>query len=121
MPDLSWTGWSTVLSILVALIPTLYRFRQTLAKSKDLITEIVGIGVLIGGVFLYVVTVPQWLQIRAQIAQLSAKSSPNLGQEVQDLHALLFGSIGLMMFGGLLTLFGLVERMTTLVASTKKK
>ncbi len=119
MPDLSWSGWSTIVSILLALIPTLFRFREVLSKSKDLVTEIVGIVVLIGGLLLYAVTVPQWLQIQGQITQLSAHSSPTLAQEAQSLHILFFGSIGVMMLGGLLTVFGLIGRMTT--TSTKKK
>lgn len=122
MPDLSWSGWSTIVSILLALIPTVFRFRQVLFTSKDLVTEIVGLVVLMAGLLLYAVTVPQWLQIQGQIAQLSAHSSPTLAQEIQSLHILFFGSIGVMMLGGLLTVFGLIGRLTgRLTTSTKKK
>jgi hypothetical protein len=121
VPDLGWSGWSTVVSIIsifVALIPGVFRFRAVLSKWKDLISEIIGIVVLLGGLFLYSVTVPQWVQIQTQVTQLSTNASPALGQEVQSLHTLFFGSIGLMMLGGLLTVFGLLGRMTT---GTKRK
>ena len=108
--DLGWSGWSTIISIIVALVPAVVRFRQVLQKSLDLITELVGIVVLLGGLFVYVTAMPQWVQIQDQLARLSATSSPTLGEEVQSLHILFFGSIGLMMLGGLLTLFGLMGR-----------
>ena len=112
MPDLNWSGWSTIISILAILVPALYRFRTVLSRSMDLITEIVGVVVLMGGLLVYSVTVPQWLQIQSQVQQLSANTSPTLGQELQSLHILFFGSIGVMMLGGLLTVFGLLGRMT---------
>jgi uncharacterized membrane protein YidH (DUF202 family) len=110
MPDLSWSGWSTVVSILVTLIPALYRFRDVLLKAQDLITETVGIIVLLGGLFVYAVTMPQWLQMQDQIARLSATSNPTLGDDLRSLHTLFFGSIGLMLLGGLLIVFGLLGR-----------
>jgi uncharacterized membrane protein YidH (DUF202 family) len=117
MLDLGWSGWSTIISIIVALVPAVFRFRQVLLKSQDLITELVGIVVLLGGLFVYVTAVPQWVQIQEQIARLST-SSPTLGEEVQSLHLLFFGSIGLMILGGLLTLFGLMGRV---MMGSKKK
>jgi hypothetical protein len=116
VPDLGWSAWSTIvtiISIVLAVVPGLFRFRGVLSKWKDLIAEIIGIIVLLGGLLLYSVTVPQWVQIQSQMTQLSTSATPTLGQEVQSLHALFFGSIGLMMLGGLLTVFGLLGRMTT--------
>lgn len=110
MTDLSWSGWGTIVSILFALIPALFRFREVLVRLQDLITEVAGIVVLMVGLVLYAITVPQWLQVRTQMAQL--------GPGVESLLMLFFGSIGLMMMGGMLTLFGLLGRIT---ASMRKK
>ncbi len=116
MLGLGWNEWgtiSTVVSIMLAVIPAVVRFRQVLAKSADLITEIVGIIVLMGGLFVYVTAMPQWVQVQDQITRLSSPEGGTLGQDAQSLHILFFGSIGLMMLGGLLTLFGLVGRVMT--------
>jgi len=104
MTDPGWTGWNTVVSVLVALIPALFRFREVLLKSQDLVTEIAGIIVLMGGLVLYAETMPQWLQLQAQMAKM--------GLEVEGLQMLFFGSLGLMTLGGLLTLFGLLGRLS---------
>lgn len=120
MQGLSWSELgtiSTIVSIMLAVIPAVVRFRGVLAKSSDLITEIVGIVVLMGGLFVYVTAMPQWVQIQDQLSRLSPSSGSTLGEDIQSLHILFFGSIGLMMLGGLLTLFGLVGRVMT---STKK-
>jgi hypothetical protein len=61
--------------------------------------------------------VPQWSQIHAEIAELSGTATSGLTEQVQTLYTLYFGSISLMMLGGLLTLFGLFGRM----ASARKK
>lgn len=121
MLGLSWSEWGTItsiLSILLAVIPAVIRFRDVLAKSIDLITEFVGIVVLLGGVYVYVSAMPQWVQIQDQIARLPSSSGPALGEDVQSLHILFFGSIGLMMLGGLLTLFGVIGRV---MAGPKKR
>jgi hypothetical protein len=118
MPDLGWSGWGTIISILAVVVPALFRFRVVLVRSLDLITEIVGLVVLMGGLFLYSVIVPQWFQITSQVDQLSVNSRPALGEEVQGLHVLLFGSVSFMLLGGLLTVFGLLGRVT---ANMKKK
>ena len=120
MPDLSWQGWSIVISVTLAVIPTLFRLWHVLAESKDLIVEVFGLIVLMGGVYLYTAAMPQWQQLQALIAQLSIPSSSGLGQQIQTLPTLYFGSIGLMMVGGLLTLFGLFGRMTKIASITKK-
>jgi len=104
MTDPGWTGWNTVVSVLVALIPALFRFREVLLKSQDLVTEIAGIIVLMGGLVLYAETMPQWLQLQAQMAKM--------GLEVEGLQMMFFGSLGLMTLGGLLTLFGLLGRLS---------
>ena len=104
MTDPGWTGWNTVVSVLVALIPALFRFREVLLKSQDLVTEIAGIIVLMGGLVLYAETMPHWLQLQAQMAKM--------GLEVEGLQMVFFGSLGLMTLGGLLTLFGLLGRLS---------
>ncbi len=105
MTDLSWLSrWGTLISVLFALIPTLLRFRVVLVKIQDLIIEIAGIVVLLGGLVAYSIIVPQWLQFKAQMAQQ--------GFEVESLPMVFFGSIGLMVLGGVLTLFGLIGRVT---------
>ncbi|TMI89282.1 MAG: hypothetical protein E6H00_10300 [Bacillati bacterium ANGP1] len=98
----SWIGSNTIVTLLLALIPALFRFREILLKQQDLVTEIAGIIVLMGGLVLYAETMPQWLQIQAQMAKM--------GLEVEGLQMLFFGSLGLMTLGGLLTLFGLLGR-----------
>ncbi len=114
MQDMSWLGWGlAAVCILAAVMMALLRLQNMLAKLKDLITEILGVVVLISGVFLYVVAVPQWSQIQAEIAELSGKATAGLSEQVQTLYTLYFGSISLMMLGGLLTLFGLFGRMTS--------
>lgn len=105
MTDLSWSGWGTIVSVLLALIPAVIRFRDSLAKLQDLITEIAGIIVLLGGLFLYMVTVPRWLPIRAQME--------GLGADVETVTMVFFGSIALISLGAMLTLFGLFGRITT--------
>lgn len=120
MPDLGWPGWGIMVSILLAIIPVLYRLWQVLAESKDLIIEIVGLVVLMGAFYLYMATMPQWLQVQALIAQPSTPSNPGLGQQIHTIPTVYFGSIGLMMVGGLLTLFGLLGRLTTITSITKR-
>ena len=113
MTDLGWYEWgriASILSVLVALIPTVLRFRAALARMQDLITEIAGVVLLLGGVVLYSEIVPKWLQFQVQMARL--------GQDVENVPMFFFGSIGLMLLGGMLTLFGLVGR---IAAGIKKK
>ena len=100
----SWIGSNTIVTLLLALIPALFRFREILLKQQDLVTEIAGIIVLMGGLVLYAETMPQWLQLQAQMAKM--------GLEVEGLQILFFGSLGLMTLGGLLTLFGLLGRLS---------
>ena len=113
MTDFGWYEWgriASILSVLVALIPTVLRFRAAIARMQDLITEVAGVLLLLGGVVLYSEIVPKWLQCQVQMARL--------GQDVDNVPMFFFGSIGLMLLGGMLTLFGLVGRIT---ASIKKK
>src|SRR5438132_3094057 len=113
MTDFGWYEWgriASILSVLVALIPTVLRFRAAIARMQDLITEVAGVLLLLGGVVLYSEIVPKWLQFQVQMARL--------GQDVDNVRMFFFGSIGLMLLGGMLTLFGLVGRIT---ASIKKK
>lgn len=103
MVDLSsWSRWGTLLSVLFALIPTVLRFRVVLVKIQDLIIEIAGIVILLAGLIMYAMIVPHWLQFKAQMAQQ--------GLEVESLPMVFFGSIALMVLGGVLTLFGLMGR-----------
>jgi len=118
MPDLSWPGWGIAVSILLAIIPALKRLRDMLALLMNIIAEIFGVIVLISGLFLFVVTVPQRSQLQAEIAQLSANSSPGLDELVKALSTLYFGAIILMMVGGLITAFGILDLM---ISGAKKK
>ena len=118
MPDLSWPGWGIVVSVLLAVIPALMRFRDMLTRLKNMITEIFGVIVLMGGLFLFAEAVPQWSQIHTEIARLSANSTAGLDEHVQTLYTLYFGAISLMMLGGMLTLFGILGRITS---TTKRK
>jgi uncharacterized membrane protein YidH (DUF202 family) len=110
MPDLSWSTWGTVVSVLLTVVPALIRFREHLAKLQDLITETVGVIILLTGSVLYMMTLPRWLPVRAQMERL--------GTDVESLTMLFFGSIVLTMIGTMLTLFGVVGRVS---ASLKRK
>lgn len=115
MPDLSWIEWGAVASVLLVITAVAWRFRPTLLHLRSLITEIVGIVVLLSGGFLYAVAVPQWLRVQDELTQLPDRSG--LSDQVQTLYTLYFGAISLMMLGGLLTVFGIFGRM----ASRKRK
>ncbi len=117
MPTISWPGWGIVVGAVLAVIFILFRYRDTLLQLKNLITEIVGVIVLMSGLFLYATAVPQWLQMHDEIAQLAPPSAPSLSDHVQTLYTLYFGSISLMMLGGLLTAFAIFGR----VASRAKR
>ena len=102
--SVNWSAWGTIISLLLAIIPAVVRFRDHLAKIQDLITEVAGVVVLLAGLVLYTVTVPQWVPVRTQLERL--------GPDVESLAMLFFGSITLTSIGALLTLFGLVGRIT---------
>jgi uncharacterized membrane protein YidH (DUF202 family) len=110
MTDLSWSTWGTVISVILTVVPALVRFREHLAKLQDLITEIVGVLVLLTGSVLYMMTVPRWLPVRAEMERL--------GTDVESLTLLYFSSVALTMIGAILTLFGIVGRVT---ASLRRK
>jgi uncharacterized membrane protein YidH (DUF202 family) len=111
MTDLSsWSTWGTIASVLLTIVPALLRFRAHLLKLQDLITEIVGVVFLLIGAILYMITVPQWIPLRAQMERM--------GTDVESLVVLYFGSIALTLMGAMLTLFGIVGRVTT---SLKRK
>jgi uncharacterized membrane protein YidH (DUF202 family) len=110
MPDLSWSTWGTVVSVLLTVVPALIRFREHLVKLQDLITETVGVVVLLTGAVLYMMTLPRWLPVRAQMERL--------GTDVESLTMIFFGSIVLTMLGTMLTLFGVVGRVS---ASLRRK
>ncbi|HLW46952.1 MAG TPA: hypothetical protein VKW09_04210 [bacterium] len=105
MTDVSWSTWGTIISVVLMVVPALVRLRQHLVKLQDLIIEIVGVVVLLVGAVLYMVTVPQWVPVREQMERL--------GTDVQSLSILFFGSIAMTMLGAMLTLFGILGRVST--------
>jgi hypothetical protein len=111
MPDLSWFEWGLIACAVVVIVAAATRLQRVLAQLRGLITEIVGFVVLLSGGFLYAVAVPQWLRVQDELAQLSDRAAAGLSDQVQTLYTLYFGSISLMMLGGLLTVFGIFGRM----------
>jgi hypothetical protein len=96
--------------MLLTAIPALIKFREHLLKIQDLIIEIVGVIVLLIGASMYMITVPQWIPVRAQMERL--------GQDVESLMILYFGSIVLTLTGAMFIMFGILGRVT---ASLKTK
>ena len=105
MTDLSWSTWGTLISVLLTVVPALIRFRAQLLRLQDLIIEGVGFVVLLVGAVMYMVTVPQWIPLRTQMERL--------GTDVENVTILYFGSIALTLLGAILTLFGILGRVTT--------
>lgn len=91
--------------MLLTVVPALIKFREHLSKIQDLIIEIVGVVVLLIGAIMYMITVPQWIPLRAQMERL--------GADVESLMILYFGSIVLTLMGALFILFGILGRVTT--------
>lgn len=113
MSDPFASDWARILSITFTVIPAVYKYRGVLAKVTDLIAEGLGFLSLVLGLYLYTNTLPQ---IQTVALQLSSEPSPATTQHLQTLDLLYFGSIGLMVLGGLVSLFGLIGRLTRVVA-----
>jgi|FLYL01.1.fsa_nt_gi uncharacterized membrane protein len=121
MPDLTWDGWKTLVSIAVAVIPAVLKFRTELAKAIDVVAEGVGLFVLILGVVLYTHSFPQWEHLQANLAPMAEESPILAAQQVQTLYTLYTGSIALMILGGLLAFSGLLGRMRHHAAHPKRR
>ncbi|MDR7498910.1 MAG: hypothetical protein QN169_04135 [Armatimonadota bacterium] len=111
MPDLTWDEWKTLISIAVAVIPAVLKFRVELTRAIDVVAEGVGLLVLVLGVLLYTHTYPQWERLQANLGPLSAESPLLAAQQVQTLFTLYAGSVALMVLGGLLAFSGLLGRL----------
>ncbi len=117
MPDLSQVDWAKVLSISFTIIPAVYRYRGVLRKITDVLAEAIGFIALIGGLYVYTRTLPE---VQVVAIQLKADPSVSTAQHLQTLDMLYFGSIGLMVLGGLITVFGLIGRLETSIMARVK-
>jgi uncharacterized membrane protein YidH (DUF202 family) len=90
--------------MLLTVVPALIKFREHLMKLQDLITEIVGVVFLLVGAVMYMITIPHWIPLRTQMERL--------GTDVESLVILYFGSIALTLMGAMLTVFGILGRVT---------
>lgn len=111
MPDLTWDGWRALISIAVAVIPAVIKFRAELARAIDIVAEGVGLFVLILGVVLYTHSFPQWEHLQENLGPLAEEAPILAAQQVQTLYTLYTGSIALMILGGLLAFSGLLGRL----------
>ena len=117
MPDLSQVDWAKVLSISFTIIPAVYKYRGVLRKITDVLAETIGFMALIGGLYIYTRTLPE---VQVVAIQLKADPSVSTAQHLQTLDMLYFGSIGLMVLGGLITVFGLIGRLEAIIAARGK-
>ncbi len=117
VPDLSQVDWAKVLSISFTVIPAVYKYRGVLTKITDVLAEAIGFAALVGGLYLYTRTLPE-----LQVAAVQLKSDPSVAgaEHLQTLDLLYFGSISLMVLGGLLTVSGLIGRFHTSVIDRMK-
>jgi hypothetical protein len=102
--------WGTLITFFVILLPAVIRHRAELTRYLDIIAELFGLVVLVGGVVLYTEMLPQWERFQANITQLAGESPAFAADYLQTLHILHSGSIALMVLGGLVALFGLLGR-----------
>lgn len=117
MPDLSQVDWAKVLSISFTIIPAVYKYRAVLRKITDVLAEAIGFMALIGGLYVYTRTLPE---VQVIVVQLKADPSVSTAQHLQTLDMLYFGSIGLMVLGGLITVFGLIGRLEASIMARVK-
>lgn len=110
MSDLTWDTWRAILSIAVAVIPAIVKWRAELAKAIDAMAEGIGLIVLFSGVVLYTHSFPQWEHLQDNLGPLAEETPILAAQQVQTLYTLYMGSIALMLLGGLLALSGLLGR-----------
>jgi len=111
MPDLSWDEWKTLISLAVAVIPAVVKYRVELTRAIDAVAEGVGLLVLVFGVVLYTHTFPQWERLQANLGPASAESPLLAAQQVQTLFTLYAGSIALMVLVGMRAVSGLLGRL----------
>ncbi len=118
LPDLSQLDWAKLLSVSFTLVPAVYKYRGVLARVTDVLAEAVGLATLVGGVYVYTRTLPQIQQVAAQLA-----ADPTLVtvERLQTLDQLYFGSVGLMLLGGMLAVFGVIGRISASVAGLRNR
>jgi hypothetical protein len=118
LPDLSQIDWPKLLSVSFTLVPAIYKYRGVLARVTDVLAEAVGLTALVGGVYVYTRTLPQIQQAAARLA-----ADPDLitAEHLQTLDQLYFGSVGLMLLGGMLAVFGLLGRIGAAVAASRNR
>lgn len=108
MPDLSQVDWAKLITISFTIVPVVYKYRAALRKVTDVLAEAIGFTALVGGLYMYTRVFPE---VHMASAQLRADSSVTLADYVRTLDLLYFGSIGLMVLGGLVSVFGLIGRL----------
>ncbi len=113
MSDLLSQDWAKIITVSFTVIPAVYKYRGVLARVTDLIAEGFGFLSLVGGLYLYSNTLPHLTTVAMQ---MTSEPSPTTAQHLQTLDLLYYGSIGLMVLGGLVSLFGLIGRVTRVVA-----
>lgn len=121
MSDLTWDTWRAVISIAVAVIPAIVKWRAELAKAIDVVAEGIGLIVLFSGVVLYTHSFPQWEHLQDNLKPLAEEAPVLTVQQVQTLYTLYTGSIALMLLGGLLALSGLLGRTRQKTAPGKRR
>lgn len=110
MPDFTWDGWKTLVSIALAVIPAVVKFRVELTRVIDVMAEGVGLIALIFGVVLYTYTLPQWQRLQGNLTQLTLESPILAATHYQTLFILYTGSIAMMVLGAMLGFSGLLGR-----------
>ncbi len=108
MPDLSQVDWAKVISLSFSIIPVVYKYRASLRKVTDVMAEAIGFIALVGGLYVYTRTLPE---VQTVAIELKADPSVSLADHLRTLDLLYFGSIGLMVLGGLVSVFGLIGRL----------
>lgn len=103
-------NWNTLASLAVTVIPAVVRFRAEISRAIDLVSEFVGLIVMMVGVFLYGTTLPQLQRVQGDLARISAESPSLAAQQMQTLYTLYSGSIAMMVLGGFLAISGLLGR-----------
>lgn len=110
MPDFTWDGWKTLVSIALAVIPAVVKFRAELTRAIDVLAEGVGLLALVFGVLLYTHTLPEWQRVQGNLPQLTQESPILAATHYQTIFILYTGSIALMVLGAMLGFSGLLGR-----------
>lgn len=108
MPDLGQVDWAKWVSLSFTILPVVYKYRASLRKVTDILAEAIGFSALVGGLYVYTRVFPE---VHTAAAQLQVDPSLSLADHVRTLDLLYFGSIGLMVLGGLVSIFGLIGRL----------